>query len=446
MVSDELPLVRGSARRNLRYAAPDLSEDELLKRLKEAGLLKFVGALPKGLRTQLEPGGTNLSSGQRRLLALGRALVARPRLLLLDQATSGVNRAAIRLIWRALDGFPGAVVFATSRASDLLHADTVWVLRAGRIELQASAADYLAALALRERVRAEPRCRRRHRGGDRMITSPQPGQITLQRFASEPDVACFVYRPRSLDPTARPLVSIHGISRNAGSHALAFAGVAERMGALLLAPLFGDRCGRYQRLSDPAAPVDAGAALDRLLAELRATFGLVAPDIDLFGFSGGAQFAHRYALLRPRGVGGLAICAAGWYTDLHYPREFPYGLHARKHDGATPDLAGFLEIPLLVLVGDLDVKRDRTVRDAEWLNEIQGRTRCDRARRWTEATRRAADLRGVPRRCELRVLPGVGHSFDEAVLAGLPALVEEHFLAARFWRGFAAPVMGASTL
>jgi hypothetical protein len=260
-----------------------------------------------------------------------------------------------------------------------------------------------------------------------------PGLITLHQLADGPGIPYFVYRPRLLDPAARPIVAVHGISRNAEQYALAFAGVAERTGALLVAPLFRECCGGYQRLSAPAL-----AALERILAELRASLGLRAPGIDLFGFSGGAQFAHRYALLWPQRVGGLAICSAGWYTSLHFERRFPQGLGPRRHDGALPDLPGFLEIPLLVLVGDRDVLRDCQVRNKDWINKEQGRTRFERTCCWATWVQHLAGTYDLPRRCKLRVLQGVGHSFDEAIsLGGLPALVEEHFLAARSLRQLA---------
>ncbi len=230
-----------------------------------------------------------------------------------------------------------------------------------------------------------------------------------------------IRRPARGRAGAPPLVAVHGISRNADEHLDAFAGAAERAGATLVVPHFdADRRG-YQVLRSR----DGATCADRDLVEMLDTLG--APRADLIGFSGGAQFAHRFALVRPERVARVVAVSAGWYTFPDPRRRFPHGLRAsRRHAELVPDLAAFLALPLLLVVGALDTGRDAALRTDAHTEAVQGANRVVRAERFRAALLRAAAAAEVRADVRRVILPGVGHSFADAVArGGLVARCEE---------------------
>ncbi len=221
--------------------------------------------------------------------------------------------------------------------------------------------------------------------------------------------------PRNPDPQRPPLVCVHGISRDALGHLTAFIDWAEQTGTELLAPLFDRRRYRgYQRLKSSNRTLHPAAALDAILDE---TVG-VRPCL-LYGFSGGAQFAHRYALVRPQRVAGMALAAAGWYTFPSAAASFPYGLAPGRMPGSLAiDFQAFLQVPKCVLVGDRDVERDPSLRSNRVLDREQGDNRLARATAWVAALERAAARRGLAPACRLVVVPEVGHDWQECYAQG----------------------------
>jgi ATP-binding cassette subfamily C protein len=100
-------LVNDSIAYNLALGETDLGEAELREALRAADALDFVDALPEGLQTHVGEGGSRLSGGQRQRLAIARALVHKPRLLVLDEATSSLDveaQAAVIETVRRLKG------------------------------------------------------------------------------------------------------------------------------------------------------------------------------------------------------------------------------------------------------------------------------------------------------------------------------------------------------
>lgn len=254
---------------------------------------------------------------------------------------------------------------------------------------------------------------------------PAPGAITAFAPPGLPHLEGLVYRPRRAREPLPVLVAVHGISRNAAEQVRVFAPGAERSGLLVLAPSFPEhRFPDYQRLGRRGRGPRADLALDRLLWALRRT-GLASDELFLFGYSGGGQFAHRFALAHPERVRAVAVAAAGWYTFPEPGGVYPQGLRV---DGDLPGVRlrprAFLRVPTLVAVGDADRCRDNSLRRSRSVDRRQGRHRADRARRWVRAMRRAAAARGLSSRIELVMLPGVGHSFGECAAAGL----DEHVL------------------
>ncbi len=256
------------------------------------------------------------------------------------------------------------------------------------------------------------------------------GLVVARLPRSSHGVPYFLYVPARPRADAMPLVSVHGISRNAPEHAAAFGPLAEATGKVVIAPRFSPRgCRRYQRVLEDCR---SDKALLTTLDGAAADIGVAVDRFDLFGFSGGSQFAHRFAMLHPERVNRLALASAGWYTlpTRHYP--FPVAAAPDSPRGARlqATLAGFLAIPTLVMVGEHDTVRDRTLRRSHLLDRRQGLTRVERAAHFARTFRQAADDAGIAADLRFRTLPGCGHSFTECVdKGGMATLLLDWFAA-----------------
>jgi ATP-binding cassette subfamily B multidrug efflux pump len=120
---------------NIRFGRPSATDKEVIAAAKLARADTFIERLPEGYQTVLGERGSGLSQGQRQLLAIGRAALANPRLLILDEATSSVDTRTERLIQTALDELlSGRTSFVIAhRLSTIRHADQVLVLNQGEI-------------------------------------------------------------------------------------------------------------------------------------------------------------------------------------------------------------------------------------------------------------------------------------------------------------------------
>lgn len=223
-------------------------------------------------------------------------------------------------------------------------------------------------------------------------------------------------RPRALPP----LVVLHGISRNAGTLARLFAPEAERTGRSLIVPHFpADGWPHFQRPSTAARPDLALLALLDLVA--LDDPGLSGP-VDIFGHSGGAQLAHRLAMLYPHRVAALHLAAAGWYCLPDETMPYPYGLApgvdafaAKLVRRARCALRDFLQIPACVYVGTEDVTRDEALRKTRALDARQGPHRHARARTYVTALNAAAEAAGLPPRARLIEMTGCDHDVVQAI-------------------------------
>ena len=129
-------LFNNTVTENLHYGKPDATEDELIAAARAANAHDFIMQLPDGYDTELGERGVKLSGGQKQRLALARAILANPRILILDEATSSVDAEAEYLIQQALERVlknRTALVIA-HRLSTVRNADKIIVLDRGRIE------------------------------------------------------------------------------------------------------------------------------------------------------------------------------------------------------------------------------------------------------------------------------------------------------------------------
>ena len=229
----------------------------------------------------------------------------------------------------------------------------------------------------------------------------------------------YTWRNPQAAPRGPWLIAVHGISMDAREQVRLLQSMASRCGYSIAAPLFERPHYRgYQQLGIGSGRLRAAESLCALHDALMERFAAPA-HFDLFGFSGGAQFSHRFAMAYPQRVRRLALASAGWYTLPQSAREFPYGVGASERC-PRPDLniAAFAEIPQLVLVGEDDVTRDKGLRKRRHLDREQGRHRIARARTWTSSMHQLARTLGISARTHLRLLPAVNHDFQTAVLIG----------------------------
>ena len=137
-------LFAGTLRDNLRWGKEDATDDEMLEALRLAQA-HFVMDEKEGLDTKVEQGGRNFSGGQRQRLAIARALVRKPAILILDDSASALDYAtdaALRNAIRSLDPMPTTFV-VSQRAASIRHADLILVLEDGRVVGQGTSEDLL---------------------------------------------------------------------------------------------------------------------------------------------------------------------------------------------------------------------------------------------------------------------------------------------------------------
>jgi ATP-binding cassette subfamily B protein len=135
VVPQEPFLFVGTMRENLAFARPEATDEEVWDAVRLVGLDDLVNTLPDGLDTEVHERGVSLSSGERQLLALGRAFLARPRVLVLDEATSNLDLQSEIKVEKALDVLleGRTAVIVAHRLSTAMRADRIVVVDGGRI-------------------------------------------------------------------------------------------------------------------------------------------------------------------------------------------------------------------------------------------------------------------------------------------------------------------------
>jgi ATP-binding cassette subfamily B protein len=135
MVLQDAHLFTGTVMENIRYGRLEATDDECIQAAMQANAHSFIKRLPQGYQTVITADGANLSQGQRQLLAIARAAVADPPVMILDEATSSIDTRTERLIERGLDALmkDRTVFVIAHRLSTVRNANAILVLEDGRI-------------------------------------------------------------------------------------------------------------------------------------------------------------------------------------------------------------------------------------------------------------------------------------------------------------------------
>jgi len=156
VVSQEIYLFNASVAENIRYGKLDATREELVEAACKAHAMEFIEELPQGFETILGDRGVRLSGGQRQRLALARAFIRDPQILILDEATNSLDLISEGVVQDALEEFgrDRTVLIIAHRISTIEHADQVIVLDAGRVVESGTVTQLLAAEGLFSRFYA----------------------------------------------------------------------------------------------------------------------------------------------------------------------------------------------------------------------------------------------------------------------------------------------------
>jgi ATP-binding cassette subfamily B protein len=135
VVSQETYLFHASVRENLRFAKPDATDEEVEAAAASVGVDRVAARLSGGLEHEVREGGAGLSAGERQLISIARALLADPRILVLDEATSNIDRPTEVLIEQALDRLlkGRTSIIIAHRLSTVRRADEILVVENGQV-------------------------------------------------------------------------------------------------------------------------------------------------------------------------------------------------------------------------------------------------------------------------------------------------------------------------
>ena len=135
LVLQETNLFTGTVMENIRYGRLDATDEECKEAARLAGAADFIERLPEGYNTMLTNNGSNFSQGQRQLLAIARAAVADPPVMILDEATSSIDTRTEAIVQRGMDKLmEGRTVFVIAhRLSTVMNSDVIMVLDHGKI-------------------------------------------------------------------------------------------------------------------------------------------------------------------------------------------------------------------------------------------------------------------------------------------------------------------------
>ena len=146
MVLQDTWLFSGTIAQNIAYGRPDAGDDEVIEAAKAAYVDRFVHTLPDGYQTWVREGGSNISAGEKQLITIARAFLARPQLLILDEATSSVDTRTELLIAKATHELrrDRTSFLIAHRLSTIRDADVILVMESGKIVEQGNHSELMA--------------------------------------------------------------------------------------------------------------------------------------------------------------------------------------------------------------------------------------------------------------------------------------------------------------
>jgi subfamily B ATP-binding cassette protein MsbA len=146
VVTQETVLFNDSIRSNIAYGLSDIPEERIREAARVANIIDFVDELPDGFDTPIGERGVTLSGGQRQRLAIARAVLKNPAVLILDEATSSLDTESERLVQQAIDSLVRGrtCLMIAHRLSTIRHATRIVFLEAGRIAESGTHADLMA--------------------------------------------------------------------------------------------------------------------------------------------------------------------------------------------------------------------------------------------------------------------------------------------------------------
>ena len=134
MVSPDLPLLRGTLKKNLIYRCPDVSEEEMERIWKLCGIDEIIKTFPQGLDTRITEEGDNLSFGQRQKISLARAISGNPQVILLDEADVHLDAEASSIFTKIISDFKGTILWVThNKELSSFRDDKVWLIEKGTL-------------------------------------------------------------------------------------------------------------------------------------------------------------------------------------------------------------------------------------------------------------------------------------------------------------------------
>ena len=138
IVSQETFLFMGTIADNIRYSNPDASMEDVIEAAKNANAHEFITKLPDGYNTRVGEGGVSLSGGEKQRISIARAIIQRPNILILDEATASMDTRTERKIQAAIDKLKQGrtIISIAHRLSTLRDADTLCVIERGELKEQ----------------------------------------------------------------------------------------------------------------------------------------------------------------------------------------------------------------------------------------------------------------------------------------------------------------------
>ena len=154
MVLQKNTLFSGTIRENLRWGREDATDQEIAAACRMACADEFIEKMPDGYDTHIEQGGTNVSGGQKQRLCIARAILRRPRVLIMDDSTSAVDTATDAKIRAALkEALPGTTkLIIAQRVTSVMDADMILVLDDGHVVGQGTHAQLMESCAIYREV------------------------------------------------------------------------------------------------------------------------------------------------------------------------------------------------------------------------------------------------------------------------------------------------------